>query len=74
MYGTTPFRYLRNCRLGLAQYLLIISKLAVEEIAYRVGYTNRSRFATAFRQRFGLNPKNFQLQISNVSRQRHQVS
>ena len=69
VYGTTPFRYLRNCRLKLARYLLTISELAVEEIAYRVGYANRSRFATAFRQQFGLNPKNFQLQSNSVFQQ-----
>ncbi|MEM6436112.1 MAG: AraC family transcriptional regulator, partial [Cyanobacteria bacterium P01_D01_bin.115] len=63
VYGTTPFRYLRNCRLQLAQILLTTSELAVKEVAYRVGYTNCSRFATAFYQKFGLNPKAFQLQI-----------
>lgn len=60
-YGTTPFRYLRNCRLQLAQILLTNAELAVKEVAYRVGYTNCSRFATAFYQKFGLNPKTFQL-------------
>ncbi|MEL6401219.1 MAG: AraC family transcriptional regulator [Cyanobacteria bacterium J06626_4] len=65
VYGTTPFRYLRNCRLQLAQILLTTSELAVKEVAYRVGYTNCSRFATAFYQKFGLNPKAFQLQIDH---------
>ncbi|MEM7796716.1 MAG: helix-turn-helix transcriptional regulator, partial [Cyanobacteria bacterium P01_C01_bin.118] len=67
LYGTTPFRYLRTCRLELAFHLLFTSELAVEEIAYRVGYTNRSRFATAFRKQFGLNPKIFQLQLDNIA-------
>ena len=74
VYGTTPFQYLRNWRLELASYLLSTSGLAVEEVAYRVGYMNRSRFATAFRQQFGLNPKTFQLQISKVAQPQHQVS
>ncbi|MEM6521271.1 MAG: AraC family transcriptional regulator [Cyanobacteria bacterium P01_C01_bin.70] len=74
VYGTTPYRYLRNCRLELANYLLGTSELAVEEVAYQVGYTNRSRFATAFRQQFGLNPKTFQLQVSNASYQENHVS
>ena len=65
VYGTTPFRYLRNCRLQLAQILLTTSELAVKEVAYRVGYTNCSRFANAFHQKFGLNPKAFQLQIDH---------
>ncbi|MEM9451784.1 MAG: AraC family transcriptional regulator [Cyanobacteria bacterium P01_E01_bin.6] len=60
VYGTTPFRYLRNCRLAQARLLLTDSMLSVEDIAYRVGYTSRSRFATAFCQLFGLNPKTLQ--------------
>ncbi|MEM7061886.1 MAG: AraC family transcriptional regulator [Cyanobacteria bacterium P01_B01_bin.77] len=67
IYGTTPFRYLRTCRLELAFHLLFASDLAVEEIAYRVGYTNRSRFTSAFRKQFGLNPKFFQLQLDNIA-------
>ncbi|MGD1908227.1 MAG: helix-turn-helix transcriptional regulator [Leptolyngbyaceae cyanobacterium] len=66
-YGTTPFRYLRTCRLELAFHLLFTSELTVEEIAYQVGYTNRSRFATAFRKQFGLNPKLFQLQLDSFA-------
>ena len=65
VYGATPFRYLRNCRLELAKHLLTTSALAVEEVAHKVGYTSRSNFATAFRQQFGLNPKTFQLYNRN---------
>ena len=63
VYGITPFRHLRNCRLQLAKQLLVTSKLAIQEVAHKVGYTSCSRFATAFYQKFGLNPKAFQLQI-----------
>ena len=69
VYGTTPFRYLRDCRLQLAKQLLIASRLAVKEVAYRVGYTSCSRFATAFSQKFGLNPKAFQLEVHHLSQQ-----
>ena len=62
VYGTTPFRYLRNCRLALAGHLLSTSELAVEEVAYRVGYTSRTSFTDAFRRQFGLSPKALQLQ------------
>jgi len=34
---------------------------SVEEVAHAIGYTNRSKFAAAFRQKFGVNPKAFQL-------------
>ncbi|MGD1849433.1 MAG: helix-turn-helix transcriptional regulator [Cyanophyceae cyanobacterium] len=61
VYGTTPFRYLRHCRLNLAEHLLTTSELAIEAVAHQVGYTSRSNFASAFRQWRGLNPKALQL-------------
>ena len=63
VYGTTPMQYLRDCRLALAQRLLMISELSVEQVAAAVGYSSRNYFARAFRQRAGLNPKVFQMQL-----------
>ena len=63
LYGKTPFGYLRDHRLAKAQRLLMTSDLSVTEVAATVGYTSRNRFATAFRQKNGLNPKAFQMQI-----------
>ncbi|MGB6298753.1 MAG: AraC family transcriptional regulator [Rivularia sp. (in: cyanobacteria)] len=65
VYHTTPFGYLRKCRLAKARRLLITSELPIEQVASKVGYTSRSRFATAFRQDFGINPKMFQVQSLN---------
>ena len=62
VYGTTPFGYLKDYRLTQAKHLLISSELSVAQVAAAVGYSSRSRFATAFRQRTGINPKTFQLQ------------
>ncbi|MEM1255025.1 MAG: AraC family transcriptional regulator [Cyanobacteria bacterium P01_H01_bin.21] len=62
LYGTTPFSYLRDCRLNQARRLLMTSDLSITEIASAVGYASRSRFATAFRKKNGMNPKTFQLQ------------
>ena len=62
VYGTTPFSYLRDCRLLQARWLLVNSEQSVEEIAATVGYKSRSRFASAFRQHLGVNPKAFQIQ------------
>ncbi|MEM8672882.1 MAG: helix-turn-helix transcriptional regulator [Cyanobacteria bacterium P01_G01_bin.67] len=62
IYGVTPYEHLRRCRLIQARKLLTISELSIEEVAATVGYKSRSRFATAFRQDFGINPKAFQMQ------------
>ena len=63
VYGTTPHNYLRSCRLLQARRLLMISDLSIVEAAAAVGYNNRSHFALAFRQAFGINPKLFQMQV-----------
>ena len=61
LYGTSPFGYLRDLRLMQARRLLMTSEMSITDIAAAVGYTSRSRFATAFRQKTGINPKAFQL-------------
>lgn len=67
VYGTTPFGYLRNHRMREAYRLLITSDLSVGNISAAVGYTNRNRFAMAFRQRIGLNPKALQMQLQKCA-------
>ncbi|NEQ42345.1 MAG: helix-turn-helix transcriptional regulator [Leptolyngbya sp. SIOISBB] len=61
VYGTTPFGYLRDCRLWQAQRLLMMTELSINEVAMAVGYSCRSKFATAFRKYIGINPKAFQM-------------
>ncbi|MGD1904397.1 MAG: helix-turn-helix transcriptional regulator [Leptolyngbyaceae cyanobacterium] len=63
VYGTTPFGYLRDCRLWQARRLLITTPLSTEQVATAVGYASRNHFAKAFRQGVGINPKAFQMQV-----------
>jgi AraC family transcriptional regulator, transcriptional activator of the genes for pyochelin and ferripyochelin receptors len=62
VFHTTPFAYLRDYRLERAQQLLMDSEQSIEQVAKAVGYADRSRFAVAFRKKFGVNPKTYQLQ------------
>ena len=61
VYGATVFGYLRTVRMERARALLASGEATVLEAAAQVGYSNPSNFASAFRQEFGLNPKEFQL-------------
>jgi AraC family transcriptional regulator, transcriptional activator of the genes for pyochelin and ferripyochelin receptors len=56
-FGTTVFGYLHQHRMVKAQSLLATTHLNIQDIARIVGYASRSRFATAFRKQFGVNPK-----------------
>ena len=62
VYGTTPFGYLRDCRLMQAYRLLTTSDLSIGKVAATVGYASRNHFAKAFRRQIGVNPKTFQMQ------------
>ncbi|MEO0002744.1 MAG: hypothetical protein RLZZ22_436 [Pseudomonadota bacterium] len=57
--GATVFEYLREARMEQARKLLRESSLAVQVIANDLGYDNPANFATAFRTRFGLSPRDY---------------
>jgi AraC-like DNA-binding protein len=62
IFGTTVFGYVCDRRMEQARQLLLQGDLKVEEVAQAVGYANRSRFAAAFRRKFGQNPKSYQME------------
>ncbi|HEY9767138.1 MAG TPA: AraC family transcriptional regulator [Coleofasciculaceae cyanobacterium] len=59
LFGTTVFGYLYQQRMEYARQLLQQRELNVGQVAKKVGYASQSRFATAFRKKFGINPKVF---------------
>ena len=42
-----------------AAYLLINKKVNVSEVAYRVGFSSHSYFSSAFKEYFGMSPREF---------------
>lgn len=60
--GLTPISFIRSIRLKhAASFLAQDGTLPVNEVMYRVGYTNLSHFAKIFHEEFGLYPKEFAL-------------
>jgi AraC-like DNA-binding protein len=59
IFDTTVFGYLYQQRMEYAKQLLQQRELNVSQVAKKVGYSSQSRFATAFRKKFGVNPKVF---------------
>ena len=60
--GLTPIQFIRSIRLKhAASFLDQDGTLPVNEVMYRVGYTNLSHFAKIFHEEFGLYPKEFAL-------------
>lgn len=57
LYGTSVFDYLLDQRLSLGKSLLQEGGFRVNEVASRIGYKNANHFSTAFKQKFGVTPK-----------------
>lgn len=55
-FGETVYGYLRQQRLLEAHRLLSAAGYNVTEVATRVGYSNPSKFAAAFKEQFGVSP------------------
>ena len=56
--GVSLYRYISQRRL-IAAKLLIAEKIPMEEISRRVGFADYSTFYRAFRQEFGISPRQF---------------
>lgn len=59
VYGQSVAAYMKEYRMREAARLLRQTDLAVGEVALRVGYGNGSKFTQAFRDIFGILPKDY---------------
>ena len=57
--GMSTFEYLREQRLVRAQELLSTTDRPIQHIADAIGFKRGGDFATAFRQRFGMTPREY---------------
>jgi AraC family transcriptional regulator len=61
--GLAPHQFLIRCRIERAQHLLRRTDLALEEIAYRVGFSSASQLAFHFRRLMGTSPARFRTAV-----------
>jgi len=64
--GNTVFGFLRETRLKEAHRLLSETALPIQHISARVGYPQAANFATAFRERFGVSPREMRREVDQV--------
>ena len=62
-YGDSIYSYLKTYRMKKATQLLLEGKYNVAEVASRVGYTNSSKFAQAFKEFTGYSPKEYRNKV-----------
>jgi AraC family transcriptional regulator len=51
--GLRPITYIHQLRIQKAQHLLLFSDLSQDEVAYAVGFSNRTYFAKVFKEHTG---------------------
>jgi len=61
-YGTTVFKYLFEHKMELALKFLKEGENNVNEVSFKLGYSNASHFIYAFKNRFGITPRAYMLQ------------
>lgn len=59
LFGTSVHAYIIDQRLEKAASLLLESNLNVSQVAAFVGYSKPSNFASAFKKKYGVIPKNY---------------
>lgn len=59
MTGKTITTYLEEYRINKSLSLVQSGLYSITQIADMVGFSNASRFASAFRRQFGLNPAEY---------------
>jgi AraC-like DNA-binding protein len=59
VFNTTVFGYLWAYRMEKARTLIMSQQMTIKQVAKKVGYECPSRFAVAFRKRFGIQPSQY---------------
>ena len=54
----TPYKYIKDYRMNIAYHLLQQNKCNILDVARKVGYSDNSVFSRAFKQHFGVYPRN----------------
>lgn len=55
----SPAEMIRECRLYIAHNFLLNSKMTIDEVIYKSGFSNRATFFRAFSQKYGCTPKEY---------------
>lgn len=61
-YGRTVFKYLFEYKMELALKLLKDGENNVNEVSFKLGYSNASHFIYAFKNRFGITPRAYMIE------------
>ena len=64
IYGKTIHSFLKDYKMSKARELILKREFQIAEIADQLGYTNVSHFIEAFKNKYGVTPKKFEMSLS----------
>ncbi|MDL2257019.1 response regulator [Bacteroidales bacterium OttesenSCG-928-I14] len=57
----SPSHLIKECRLLVAKDLLLKTKMTIDEVVYKSGFSNKVTFFKAFNKKFGCTPKEYRM-------------
>ena len=73
LFNMSPIDFIRLIRLKKAAELIQEGKYRVGEICYMVGFNSHSYFSKLFCKQFGMTPKDFEKQVSEIRNKTRQT-
>jgi AraC-like DNA-binding protein len=65
LFGKPVFQYFQEERMELARKLIESGTFQISDVGFRIGYSNLSKFTSAYKKQFGFNPKDTPLNMSD---------
>ena len=62
--GYSPMEFIISTRMDIAKSLLVNCNFSIQEIAYKIGYTNHRSFLNVFAKNFGITPSQYRSSIT----------
>lgn len=61
VFGMPIYQFIMRVKINEAKQLLETKQYTISEVGYKIGYSNLSHFANAFRKQYGITPKKYVL-------------
>lgn len=61
--NTTPSKFIRSYRMGIAKQLLNDTNMSIQQVASHVGYNDQFHFSRSFKQTFGISPTEYKASL-----------
>ncbi|MBP3626495.1 MAG: helix-turn-helix transcriptional regulator [Clostridia bacterium] len=65
-FNTTPKQFIQQQKIAIAKEMLSYTSFDMDTIAFKLGYSDRNNFSTAFSKKVGMSPKQYKKQFPYI--------